>query len=136
MTTQQPNSTSDIERVFQAIRDSWSAETCGTPAGWSRDNPAWQQCDASAFVAWEHLGGELVLGKVFRNGEQVEHHYWNRIDGTDVDLTRSQFTDGQEIIEHDVLTSSFLENNANSMKPDVLRRIAILRDEVNDRLTS
>ena len=136
MNQQPKHATFDSEQVYQAIRDSWSAETSGNPAEWTRDNPSWQQCDASAFVAWEYLGGDLVLGKVFLDGEESEHHYWNRIDGTDVDLTRAQFVDGQEVEEVDVLTSSFLEQNAGTMKPDVLERIAILSAAVRNNLGS
>lgn len=122
------------ELVFQIIRDSWSAETSGNSLEWSPDNPSWQQCDASAFVAWEHLGGELVLGKVFLNGQETEYHYWNRIDGVDFDLTRDQFIDGQDIEEVEVLSNSFLQQNASSMKPEVLQRITILRHKVNEAL--
>lgn len=125
---------SDREQVFQAIRDSWCAETCGESADWSPDNPSWQQCDASAFVAWEHLGGDLVLGKVFLNGHETEHHYWNRIDGHDVDLTRAQFVNGEEVREIEVVPSSFLRENLSSMKPEVLERIAIMRVKVDEKL--
>ena len=136
MTTQlQPIST-DREKVLQAIRDSWCAETCGDPTAWSPQQPAWQQCDASAFVAWEHLGGELVLGTVFLDGEQTEHHYWNRIDGLDFDLTRAQFVRCEEIREVDVLTSSYLRTNMHAMKPEVLERIAIMRNRVAAALTA
>ena len=103
--TRKGRSVPDRERVFKAIRDSWSPETCGEPEKFSPDNPSWQQCDASAFVAWEHLGGDLVLGKVFLDGERTEHHYWNRIDGEDFDLTREQFQNGENIVEANVVPS-------------------------------
>jgi len=124
----------DTDQILQAIRDSWCAQTCGDPAGWSADNPSWQQCDVSAFVAWEHLGGDLVLGKVFLDGAETEHHYWNRVDGRDIDLTRAQFVDGQEVREVDVVTDASLREHADSIRPELLDRIAIMRDRVAARL--
>ena len=124
----------ESEDVFQAIRDSWSPDTCGEPDNFSADNPSWQQCDASAFVAWEHLGGDLVLGRVFVNGEQTEHHYWNRIDGQDYDVTREQFSNGEDIVEAGVVPSHYLKENTDAMKPEVLHRIAVMRNEVRVRL--
>lgn len=134
MADQEQSKMSDSERVLQAIRESWCAETCGDPVNWSSDNPSWQQCDASAFIAWEHLGGDLVLGKVYLDDEETEHHYWNRIDRHDVDLTRGQFIDGQEVREIEVLPNSFLRENASLMKPEVLERIAIMRERVSEKL--
>ena len=124
------------EDVFQAIRDSWSPETCGEPDNFSAENPSWQQCDASAFVAWEHLGGDLVLGRVFVNGEQTEHPYWNRIDGQEYDVTREQFSNGEEIVEASVVPSDYLRKNMDSMKPEVLQRIAAMREKVKVRLAA
>lgn len=124
----------DRERVFQAIRDSWSPETCGEPERFSPANPSWQQCDASAFVAWEYLGGDLVLGKVFVDGDQTEHHYWNRIDGEDHDLTRDQFRNDERVVEANVVPNDYLKENMGTMKPEVLERIGTMRGKVAQKL--
>jgi len=108
---------------------------CGNPAEWTPAKPSWAQCDVTSYVAWEYLGGELVLGKVFLDGEETEHHYWNRVDGNDIDLTREQFTDGQEVREVEVLTSNFIRENSTSIRPELLDRIAILRTKVAERLS-
>lgn len=113
----------DISVVIDAIEASWCAETCPEPDKWSLGNPAYGQCEVSSFVAWEHLGGELVLGKVHLDGEFVEHHYWNRIDGTDIDLTRRQFKNGETITEEAVLAPDFITANRTSMRPEVSARI-------------
>lgn len=125
----------DRELVFKAIRESWSRETCVEPDNYSPENPSRQQCDVSAFVAWEYLGGDLVLARVLLDGEQKEHHYWNRIDGEDFDLTREQFLDGEEIVEVDLLTNDFLVENHESMRPELVHRIGVLRERVHTRLT-
>jgi len=124
----------DRERVIDAIRRSWSAETSGTPKEWSTKVPAKGQCDASSFVAWEYLGGDLVLGQVFVDGVQTEHHYWNRIEGEDLDLTGEQFVGGEDIREIAVLESDQLRTQQGSMKPDVVSRIDVMRSLVRERL--
>lgn len=124
----------DRVRVIDAIRKSWSAETSSTPDEWSSDIPAKGQCDASSFVAWEYLGGDLVLGQVFVDGVQTEHHYWNRIEGEDLDLTREQFISGEDIRETAILGSDQLRTQQGSMKPDVASRIDVMRSLVRERL--
>lgn len=77
-----------------AIRGSWSAETC-TPefrSRWTEDNPARDQCGVTAMVLNDLLGGELVRGEVHVDGERVDYHWWNRLGaGMEIDLTREQF---------------------------------------------
>lgn len=120
----------DRSAVFDAIRSSWAADTAAED-DWPEDNPARGQCEPSSFVAWRYLGGDLVLAKVLVDGEQTEHHYWNRIDGEDFDLTRQQFTNGEVIEEIRVLPSDFLADNLRTMKPDMLRRIELMSNRVS-----
>ncbi|MFF4403177.1 hypothetical protein ACFY2W_26650 [Streptomyces sp. NPDC001262] len=81
----------DIE---QAVRSSWSAETC-TPefrSRWSPDNPARDQCGVTAMMLHDLLGGELIRGEVLVEGRRVDYHWWNRLGtGIEIDLTREQF---------------------------------------------
>ncbi len=120
---------SDRSAVIGAIRASWSAATCAED-DWQEDNPSKGQCEPSSFVAWRYLGGDLVLAKVLVGGEQVEHHYWNRIDGEDLDLTREQFTNGEVVEEMRVLPSDLLAENMFTMKADMLRRIELMSERV------
>lgn len=124
----------DRASVIDAIEASWSQQTSGTPDDWSAANPAKGHCDVSSFVAWEHLGGELVLGQVHVDGAFQEHHYWNRIDGVDLDLTRSQFSGDETITEHSVLDSDDLAANQASMRPELRARIAEFRAAVTAAL--
>ncbi len=122
------------EDVIAAIRASWTPESSAAPALWSPENPALGQCEVAAFVAWEYLGGDLVLGRVMLNGEQTEHHYWNRIDGVDLDLTREQFR-GDEIIEElSSLDSASIRAQQDSIHVEMANRMAILRSAVAQRL--
>lgn len=117
-----------------ALRASWTAETSATPADWSVANPAKGQCDASSFIYWQHHGGDLVLGQVFVNGEQTEHHYWNRIGGVDVDLTSSQFTGNEEIREVAVLDEESIRERQPTMRQELADRIELLRNAVSEYL--
>src|SRR6185436_2099938 len=70
-------------------------------ADWSPENPARGQCGVTALVVQEHLGGDLLLADVANaDGSRQGVHYFNRLpDGTEVDLTREQFLDGEVVGE-------------------------------------
>ena len=121
----------ELPTVRVAIEASFAAPTAASPGRWSADNPASGHCDVASFVAWEHLGGDLVLGEVHRtDGTFQEHHYWNRVDGVDVDLTRDQFRCGEVITETQVLSAGYLRDNQDALKADVRERIARFREVV------
>jgi hypothetical protein len=124
----------DREQIVLAIRASWTIETSSDPDDWTPDNPSRGQCDASSFVFWEKFRGDLVLAEVFRDGVRTEHHYWNRIDGMDIDLTAEQFTHDEEIVEKSVLSNQFLRANAGDMHQELRDRIDMLRTAVDARL--
>ena len=89
----------------------------------------------ASFVAWELLGGDLVLGEVHRgDGSFQEHHYWNRIDGDDLDLTRQQFRADEVITERQVLGGEFLRTNQDAMRPEIRVRIDRFREVVAGHL--
>ncbi len=117
------------DAVIAAIRANWGEDTC-TPGQFSAAVPEKGQCDASSFVAWRYLGGDLVLAKVFVGGVETEHHYWNRIDGQDLDLTRGQFTGTEEIREVAVHPSAMLAERMPEMRPELLGRIELLSERV------
>jgi N-acetylglutamate synthase-like GNAT family acetyltransferase len=83
-----------------AIRASWGRDTSDDADEWSEDNPARGQCVGTALLVRELLGGEILLANVLRDGQRVERHAWNRLpSGLAVDLTRSQFRNGEEFEE-------------------------------------
>ncbi|NND01893.1 MAG: hypothetical protein HKN91_03830 [Acidimicrobiia bacterium] len=124
----------DTAQVIEAITASWSAATSACADQWTKQNRARGQCDVSSFVLWEHAGGDLVLGQVFVDGELVEHHYWNRIDGVDLDLTADQFSGEETIKEMTVVDSATLASNQDQMRQELATRIEILRRAVMARL--
>jgi hypothetical protein len=87
-----------LEGLEAAIRASWSIETCDPTdvPGWTEANPSLGQCAVTALVVHDLLGGELLEAEVQqRDGSPQGFHYWNRLAGVDVDLTRAQFREGE-----------------------------------------
>ena len=91
-----------LEGVEAAIRASWTLDSCDPTDApeWTPDNPSRGQCAVTALVVHDLLGGQLLEAEV-RNadGSPQGFHYWNRLAGVDVDLTRSQFRDGEVVEE-------------------------------------
>lgn len=71
--------------LLAAIPLAWAADTSAA-AEWSASNPALGQCAVTALVVQDRLGGDLRRATV---GEVS--HYWNAVDGGEIDLTRHQF---------------------------------------------
>lgn len=90
-------SCTDLATLQRVIADSWDATTCDpVDLPWSPANPGRGQCSVTALVLNDLLGGELVLAEVTRrDGSRQGVHYWNRVGGLDLDLTRSQFGDDE-----------------------------------------
>jgi hypothetical protein len=89
-----------LTQLEAAIRASWSAETSDRPDSWTSDNPAYQQCDVTARVVRDYLGGEILVAGVVLDGARVDRHAWNRLaSGLVLDLTREQFRDGERLEE-------------------------------------
>jgi hypothetical protein len=89
-----------LSELEEAIRASWSAETSDRPESWTPENPAYQQCDVTARVVRDYLGGEILVAGVVLDGQRVDRHAWNRLpSGLVIDLTREQFRDGERFEE-------------------------------------
>ncbi len=101
------------------IQKAWCRETSVDPEKWTPDNPAYGQCAVTALVIQDLLGGDLLRGTV--NGVS---HYWNRLpDGTEIDLTKSQF--GGTVCRTDIPVirpRSYLESF-----PETVARYELLR---------
>lgn len=76
-------------KLAEHLTRCWCRETSATPAKWSNENPSAGQCAVTALVIQDLCGGRLMRGLV--NGES---HYWNRVDGIEIDFTVDQFGPG------------------------------------------
>ena len=95
-----------LAALEQALRSSWGSDTCDELDAdhWSPQHPSTGQCAATAYVVNDFLGGQL-LGAEVRNadGTLQGHHYWNLIDGVELDLTREKFVFGEILQQPDVM---------------------------------
>jgi hypothetical protein len=90
------------EDIEAAVRAAWARDTCDPVDAddWSLANPARGQCGTTALTINDLLGGELLVAEVLHaDGSRQGVHWWNRLpDGTEIDLTREQFT-SHEVIQ-------------------------------------
>jgi hypothetical protein len=91
-----------LEVLQAAISASWSLETCDPTDAprWTLANPSLGQCAVTALVVHDLLGGRLLEAEVHReDGSRQGFHYWNRLTGVDIDLTREQFASTEHVQE-------------------------------------
>jgi hypothetical protein len=75
------------EQVRNALKSSWSQETCHIPLKekWNKENPVIGQYAVSTLIIQDYFGGKIIHDK-------KNKHYWNEFeDGTIMDATRHQF---------------------------------------------
>ena len=90
-----------VDQLREHFLAAWGPDTCYDTMReeWSPENPSRDQCGMTALVVQDILGGDLIQGEVHVAGEQVGHHYWNRLpDGSVVDLTADQFLPEEEVV--------------------------------------
>jgi hypothetical protein len=123
------------EQLVKALEANWTRATSADPSLWKGDNPSRGQCDVTSLVVLEYLGGDLQLAPVFQGEEQVEHHYWNLLEGTEVlDLTRQQFQDGQHIGDAEVVPHETIRAKYSEAREELRHRHAALRTAVSATL--
>lgn len=77
-----------LKDLKEALEHSWSADTAFNRKRWSAENPAKDHCWASSMLVKKYFGGEMKVAIL----EDENSHWWNVLpDGTEVDLTKSQF---------------------------------------------
>jgi hypothetical protein len=81
-----PRRHGELVALRGALERCWCAETSFWPDEWTPARPSHGQCAVTAVVVHGRFGGEIC-----RTTNQGVLHYWNRLDGVDVDLTRDQF---------------------------------------------
>jgi hypothetical protein len=82
-----------IDKLKEILRKAWSKETSADPENWSNENPAYGQCAVTALIVNDIFGGKIVWAEVDVNGKKVSH-YFNVVEGEEIDLTREQFPKG------------------------------------------
>ena len=125
------------ETLFAAIKSSWSAET-SVSKEWSPDNKALGQCTVTACVLQDYLGGDILNTVATLPDGSTDSHYYNVIDDSELDLTRSQFPDGTTFTEgapktkgYDTTREYVLSNLGTSLRYHLLRSEVAIRLNFN-----
>ena len=86
-----------IPFIKTLLEQCWAKDTGSDPDNWTHKNPAWGQCAVTALVFNDLFGGEIVWAEAtLPSGEKISH-YKNKLNGTEYDLTESQFPEGTDI---------------------------------------
>jgi hypothetical protein len=87
----------DTQKLEDAVRKLWSAETSFPPAERRPEDPSRGQCAATALIVQDYVGGEIMQCDV--RGDH-ESHFYNRLpSGEILDLTNEQFS-GDVVFEN------------------------------------
>jgi hypothetical protein len=70
------------------LRTAWRREFSAKHDAWTPNNPALGQCASTALLVQDKFGGEILCAVI---PGKFGSHYWNRVDGQELDYTRSQF---------------------------------------------
>ncbi len=125
----------DLSKLEQILKDSWSKETSSDPDNWSPENPAWGQCAVTSLIVNDCLGGEIVWAPaILPNGKEISH-YFNKINGKEIDLTREQFPSGTKIPLGIPKSKQFSTTREYILSyPETQRRYEILKQKVQKAL--
>lgn len=129
--------TVSLEELTTAVSNSWSAETSASPNKWSNDNPALGQCAVTACVVQDYLGGDILNSVVTLPDGNTDSHYYNVIDGEDLDLTKQQFPAGSSFTDGQPKTKGLASTRDYCLSYDATReRYETLRNNVKQALGS
>jgi hypothetical protein len=122
-----------LRKLESALSQSFNIDTCypGERKDWTKDIPSYGQCAVAALVVQDYLGGEIVY-------DQRNIHFWNRIGGVDIDLSREQFEEGVILRETRIRPRQELLEGPRAEAAETLQRYRILcarvREHLNDAL--
>ncbi|MFH1065935.1 MAG: hypothetical protein V1734_05515 [Nanoarchaeota archaeon] len=108
MVTSQRNKTLLIGTLDNILLKSWDKETSSDPDNWTTENPAWGQCAVTALIVNDYFGGKLVWANAMMPDGKNISHYFNSIDGKEMDFTLRQFPEGTVVHEGMDKTKGFL----------------------------
>ncbi len=78
-----------LHKLYAVLRQSWKADTAykSCKSEWVPNDPSYGQCAITALLVHDMFGGSIHRIRVSGGGT----HYFNKLDGCYVDLTREQF---------------------------------------------
>ena len=114
-------------KLKKAIQKSWGVDTAYKDdiPKWSTDNPAAGQCAVTALIIHDYFGGRIYSGM----SQDGVVHYWNKIYGFKIDITRSQFKETKKFTNITKWIADDLLQTGN-----VRERYAILKERIENYL--
>jgi len=106
--------------MIGVIQRAWSRETSYWPDRWRQDLPSIGQCAVTALLVKDLMGGDIWRCYAQNGGET---HFFNRVAGVDLDLTRDQF-DSAETFRRDVPVNLHIYLDRD---PDLRARYELLK---------
>lgn len=117
----------NIQTIQEHLLSAWAQTTTANEV-FVPENPSAGQCAVTALLVQDLLGGDLLWGEVQTPAGDRVSHYWNRVDGTEYDLTREQFPEGSIIPEGSSKKGDFTSTRERVLSFEQTRtRYAILR---------
>lgn len=116
-----------IKKFFGTVKMSWTIDTAhrSYAARWSADVPSTGQCAVTALLVNDYFGGEIYTGLT----QNRERHFWNVVQGHEVDLTKAQLPDGVEF------RNVQRRDRASLLKvPDLKYRYLLLKERFESNL--
>ncbi len=111
----------DFKRILSL---SWSKETCYQPwqKNWSSENPERGQCYVTTKLFQKLFGGEIIKAKDSQNIS----HYWNKINDTEYDFTRNQYSEDEIFSNQQIVNDESLNEREVILERNFFKQV--LRD--------
>ncbi len=125
-----------LDQLERVIEGAWARDTSFYPDRWSKSNPAYAHCAATALVVNDFLGGSIM--RVTATGAQTESHYFNELpNGRIVDFTRRQFHKGTKFSKPERRERDYvLSNPVTAATYKIFRKRVISKLGVHDESPS
>ncbi len=123
-----------LDHLRERLGGAWCAATSYDPRNWSAENAAYGHCAVTACIVQDDLGGDIVWALArLPDGEEVSH-FFNRIDGVEVDLTRGQFPAGTMIPAGGAHPSGVDNRTYILCVPETQKRYEMLKARVDNTM--
>ncbi|HCC06834.1 MAG TPA: hypothetical protein DEP72_01530 [Clostridiales bacterium] len=123
----------DANKLRCACFNSWSDDTCflGCRDEWNNENRYLGQCAITALILQDCLGGKIKKCEV-ENSDIT--HYYNEVDGKELDFTIEQFQNGEKLIKERYKTrDEMLASKHTKQRYELLKqRVNKFLKEMND----
>ena len=124
---------SNLEQLHHKLKKAWCAATSSDPAQWNARKPAYGQCAVTACLVQDHFGGEIVWSQVTEKDGSKISHYFNKINGNEIDLTRDQFSREAVFSPTQPKTGNFNTTRDYVLSfPATQQRYALLKKRMDD----